>query len=319
MFIGIAMGGTFLLVVIFMVSVLGYSELRAALALTVMPLVALVIAPNSGRLVDRIGPRIPAVVGAAFFAVGLVLLAQLNGSATLPQIMWRIAFIGAGMGFAMPTLSAASMASLPPAGARRRLGLAEHAAPGGLHPGRGRARGDLLAHRGDQRPGGDHPGRRLRHGAAADPGRKLRPTSPPISRRAPRRRPSRAAARPPRTCAANLLGDAPPAAAGSPAAQIEEQVAVHIVAIYKDDIAKSFTWPFYAAALAALLAIVPGALTGRRLGEHEGHEKMNRAQRAQAVEGGASDTAADATAARSTTSRDPASSTTAGTPADAVE
>ncbi len=34
MLIGIAMGGTFLLVVIFMVSVLGYSELRAALALT---------------------------------------------------------------------------------------------------------------------------------------------------------------------------------------------------------------------------------------------------------------------------------------------
>ena len=58
------MGGTFLLVVIFMVSVLGYSELRAAVALTVMPIVALLIAPNAGRLVDRIGPRLPAVVGA---------------------------------------------------------------------------------------------------------------------------------------------------------------------------------------------------------------------------------------------------------------
>ena len=94
-------------------SVLGYSELRAAVALTVMPIVALVIAPNAGRLVDRIGPRLPAVVGAVFFTIGLVLLAQLNASTTVVDIMWRIAFIGVGMGFAMPTLSAASMASLP--------------------------------------------------------------------------------------------------------------------------------------------------------------------------------------------------------------
>ncbi len=63
MFIGMAMGGTFLMIVIFLVSVLGYSELRAALALTIMPLIALVIAPNAGRLVDRIGPRLPAAVG----------------------------------------------------------------------------------------------------------------------------------------------------------------------------------------------------------------------------------------------------------------
>ena len=71
MFIGMAMGGTFLLVVIFLVSVLGYSELRAAVALTVMPVIALIVAPNAGRLNDRIGPRFPAAIGAAFFAVGL--------------------------------------------------------------------------------------------------------------------------------------------------------------------------------------------------------------------------------------------------------
>jgi len=40
------MGGTFLMVVLFLVSVLGYSELRAAVALTVMPLISLIIAPT---------------------------------------------------------------------------------------------------------------------------------------------------------------------------------------------------------------------------------------------------------------------------------
>ena len=114
LFIGLAMGGTFLMVVLFMVSVLGYSELRAAVALTAMPLIALVIAPNSGRLNDRIGPRLPAAAGAAFFGLGLILLAQLGGNTSLWDVMWRVALLGVGMGLAMPTLSAASMASLPP-------------------------------------------------------------------------------------------------------------------------------------------------------------------------------------------------------------
>ena len=113
MFIGLAMGGTFLMVVLFLVSVLGYSELRAALAITVMPVVALIVAPNSGRLNDRIGPRLPSAAGAASFAIGLILLAQLGGGTTLWDVMWRVVFLGVGMGLAMPTLSAASMASLP--------------------------------------------------------------------------------------------------------------------------------------------------------------------------------------------------------------
>ena len=58
-----------------------------------------------------------------------------------------------------------------------------------------------------------------------------------------------------------------------------------VAGIYRHDIAESFTWPFYAAALAALLAIIPALMTGRRLGEHEGHEEMTRAERAEAEPG----------------------------------
>ena len=56
-----------------------------------------------------------------------------------------------------------------------------------------------------------------------------------------------------------------------------------VAALYRHDIAESFTWPFYAAALAALIAIVPALLTGRRLGEHEGHHEMTRAERLEAA------------------------------------
>jgi hypothetical protein len=49
--------------------------------------------------------------------------------------------------------------------------------------------------------------------------------------------------------------------------------------VYRSDIAESFQWPFYVASLAALIAVVPALLTGRRLGEHEGHQEMTRGER----------------------------------------
>jgi len=280
--IGMAMGGTFLLVVIFMVSVLGYSELRAAVTLTVMPLVALVIAPNAGRLVDRIGPRLPAVVGALAFAAGLILLAQLNGSATVGQIMWRIAFIGVGMGFAMPTLSAASMASLPAEvrgvgsgslNTLRQIGftlgvavlVAIFAHTVAINAQNATAQAVAYVKAQTQIPAAAKPlvVAKIETAAAkvADSGGGDAATAMP----------------------ANPLQGLPQPPAGSAQALGEQQLIAHIKAIYRHNIAKSFAWPFYAAALAALLAVFPGLMTGRRLGEHAGHEEMDRAARTEAA------------------------------------
>ena len=286
MFVGMAMGGTFLLVVIFMVSVLGYSELRAAVALTVMPIVALIIAPNCGRLVDRIGPRIPAAVGAVFFTVGLVLLAQLDGSATVAQIMWRIAFIGVGMGFAMPTLSAASMASLPPEvrgvgsgslntlrqvgftlGVAVLVAIFTHTVAVNAQTATRQSVAYVMAQ--PQVP------------AAAKPLIVAKITS--TAAKAAQSGGGDAAT----ALRSNPLKGLPQPPTGSPQALGEQQMAAHIKAIYTSNIAKSFKWPFYAAALAALLAIIPGLMTGSRLGEHEGHEEMNRAERTEATEAAA--------------------------------
>ena len=283
-FMGMAMGGTFLLVVIFMVNVLGYSELRAAEALTVMPVIALVIAPNAGRLADRIGPRVPADVGALAFTIGLVLLAQLNGSATLVQIMWRIAFIGVGMGFAMPTLSAASMASLPAAvrgvgsgslNTLRQIGftlgvavlvaILAHTAATNAQTATNQAVAYIRAQ--PQIP------------AAAKPliVAKIESTAAKVARSGGG---DATTAMP-----TNPLQGLPQPPAGSAQAIGEQQMVAHVKAIYKDNVAKSFAWPFYAAALAALLAVIPGLMTGRRLGEHAGHEEMDSAARAAAAAG----------------------------------
>jgi len=276
MFIGMAMGGTFLMVVIFMVSVLGYSELRAALALTVMPVIALVIAPNAGRLNDRIGPRLPAAAGAACFAVGLILLAQLGGSATLWDVMWRVAFMGVGMGLAMPTLSAASMASLPPEvrgvgsgslntmrqvgftiGVALLVAIFTHTVAQNAQQATRQALGFVAAQQQlSLAEKGMYSAAILKNAkAAANGGGASVLTTYPL----------KGAPRPP---------------AGTPQALTWRKVNAGAAAIYKDDIAKSFTWPFYAAALAALLAVPAALFTGRRLGADAGHQEMTRDERA---------------------------------------
>jgi EmrB/QacA subfamily drug resistance transporter len=284
--IGLAMGGTFLMVVIFLVSVLGYSELRAALALTVMPLVALIVAPNAGRLNDRIGPRVPGVVGALSFGVGLILLAQLGGDTTLPDVMWRVVFLGIGMGLAMPTLSAASMASLPPQvrgvgsgslNTMRQIGFTvgvalvvaiftHTVAQNALHATKQAAAVIAVQPQLSKPEKGAYIGTLISNAkAAADSGGgAAKMTTVP-------------------------LAGAPQIPGSSPATL--RRLNATIATLYRDDVAKSFTWPFYAAAIAALLAAIPALMTGRRLGEHEGHHEMTRAERIEAMGRGEADEA----------------------------
>ena len=276
--LGMSMGGTFLLIVIFLQVVLGYTPLHAAVGMSVIPLVALLIAPNSGRLNDRIGPRLPAAAGAGCFAFGLVLLAQLNGEATLWDVVWRALFIGVGMGLAMPTLSAASMASLPPQ--VRGVGS------GSLNTMRqvGFTIGVALlvavfSHTVAQNA--QHATRQAVGSIAADP--QLSPAQKQAyagvvignAKLAAENNGSSHLTTDPMM----VEGTAPPAA-GTPEAATYDKVNESVAAIYRHELAKSFTWPYYAAALAALLAIVPALLTGRRLGDDAGHDEMTREERA---------------------------------------
>ena len=202
--------------------------------------------------------------------------------------MWRIAFIGAGMGFAMPTLSAASMASLPAEvrgvgsgslntlrqvgftlGVAVLVAIFSHTVAINAQTATTQAVGYVMAQPQIPAPAkagivAEHQGqtpRRRPQSGGGDGGRA--PAHQPARRRAA------GGSRPARR---RLERSSASTATSSPSTE--------------NDIAKSFKWPFYAAALAALLAIVPGALTGRRLGEYEGHEKLNRAERAAAADGG---------------------------------
>jgi EmrB/QacA subfamily drug resistance transporter len=282
---GAALGGTMVLLVIFMVNVMGYSELRAALAITFMPVTALFIAPNVGRLNDRIGPRFPSAIGMAFFSVGLVLIARLGAEAKLLDVAWRLVIMGVGMGFSMPTLAAAAMGSLPPRfggvgsgafatlrqvgfvlGVAILIAIFTHTIAQDLQTGFRQAESYVMvAPELNQAPAGTREqviaGLTQAAKTAAQKGgsgaRKL--------------------------TSADIVLPAPPSGTSpAVAAQIvqnQAQLKAKLFAIIKDNVAHAFMWPFYAAAIAAFLGIFPGLLTGRRLGEHSGHEEMSRSDR----------------------------------------
>jgi EmrB/QacA subfamily drug resistance transporter len=108
-----AMMGALFLLILFMVKMLGYSELSAALSVTPMPLMGAVLAPFVGRFVDRFSARWPVLVGMTVMAVGLYLLSQLTLDAGAADITWRTLILGVGMGLSMPSLASAGVACLP--------------------------------------------------------------------------------------------------------------------------------------------------------------------------------------------------------------
>ncbi len=107
-----AMMGAMFMLVIFMVAMMDYTELKAGLTIATLPLAGLIVAPFAGRLVDRVGPRPLAVLGALLSAAGLVALGLLSRTAPLDQVVWRSALVGVGVGLSLPALTAAGMGAL---------------------------------------------------------------------------------------------------------------------------------------------------------------------------------------------------------------
>lgn len=113
--VGFGMMGAFFLLVIFMVNVMGYSELRAAVAITPIPATSLIVAPFAGRLCDKIGSRIPAMLAIVCLGLGLYLLSQLGADATWVDVAWRAVIIGTGIGLGNTALTVSAMSAVAPA------------------------------------------------------------------------------------------------------------------------------------------------------------------------------------------------------------
>ena len=263
-FIGTAVGGALLLIILFMVNVLGYSELHAALAITPMPVVGLLIGPFLGKLLDVIGPAILAAIGGVLFAVSLILIGQLGPNATLVDIAWRLVITGAGFAFAMPALTAAGMGSLPD----RSRGVGSGVINTGRQFGFVMGVAILVAMFTSTIAGATTT-------AVAEAKSYVNSQSqiPAASRQ-------QIIAGIEKNAAASAGGDmgegrsidplagAPQAPAGSAQAAQQQQLATAIGGIFKTTVSGAFRWPFYAGAIAALLSIPFSLTIGRRIGQH---------------------------------------------------
>ena len=93
----------------------GHSALVAGLAFLPMTLVMAAVGPVAGRLVAAYGALRVLVAGLAVAAAGCVLLAFLAHDASLLDLEWRFAVVGAGAGLISSPASTAAVSSVPAA------------------------------------------------------------------------------------------------------------------------------------------------------------------------------------------------------------
>ncbi|MEU9982210.1 MFS transporter [Streptomyces sp. NPDC050856] len=153
-----ALNVTLLLNTLYLQHTRGWAPLAAGLATLPMAVGATLCAPWSGRLVGRLGPRLPLALAGGFLTAGGLCLVRLETDTSVALLLLAYALIGIGFGFANAPITNTAVSGLPPARAgvagaitstARQFGAAVGiAVAGGLVTAAGRAE---LAHA--SRPG----------------------------------------------------------------------------------------------------------------------------------------------------------------------
>jgi EmrB/QacA subfamily drug resistance transporter len=112
--------GILFLVPFYLIEGRGLGPARAGLLLTAQPLVMMFVAPLSGTMSDRIGTRIPAVLGMTLLALGLFLLSRLGPTTPLAHVAAALGVCGLGTGTFIAPNNSALMGAAP----RNRQGIA---------------------------------------------------------------------------------------------------------------------------------------------------------------------------------------------------
>lgn len=92
----------------------GFDAQMAGLMLIITPILMAVIAPNSGRLSDRIHPQKLAAIGMSIATCALLILVFLDGSTPLYMVVLAMVLQGVGMGLFTTPNTNAIMSSVPP-------------------------------------------------------------------------------------------------------------------------------------------------------------------------------------------------------------
>ena len=104
--------GTLFMTVLMFVDLWGYSELEAALVITPVPVMALVVAPIVGRLSDRVSPRVLGVPAILAASVAMLWLGALPAEPSFWSAVGPLALLGVGIGATFPAVMIGSMGSI---------------------------------------------------------------------------------------------------------------------------------------------------------------------------------------------------------------
>jgi EmrB/QacA subfamily drug resistance transporter len=116
----VSLGGTIILIPFFLQNVLGYDTRQVGLLMATVPLAIGVVAPISGAVSDRIGPRPITVVGLATMLLGFYAMSTLDAQTGTLGYVLRFLPVGVGMGIFQSPNNSAVMGAVP----RQRLGIA---------------------------------------------------------------------------------------------------------------------------------------------------------------------------------------------------
>jgi EmrB/QacA subfamily drug resistance transporter len=108
----IGMMGALFLGVIAFVNLWGYSELEAALAVTPIAGMGLLVAPIVSRIADRVPPAAIAVPALLAMAGGLFWLSGLPAEPSFKRVLGPLILMGAGVGATFPAVAIGSMGSI---------------------------------------------------------------------------------------------------------------------------------------------------------------------------------------------------------------
>jgi DHA2 family methylenomycin A resistance protein-like MFS transporter len=105
---------------VFLQQVQGRSALEAGLCLVPEGLLICVVGPVAGRVTARIGPRVPIVTGTLAVCASILALLTLHRDSPALHVALAFGLLGAGSGFAMPSMTVTALSAAPAA----RVGMA---------------------------------------------------------------------------------------------------------------------------------------------------------------------------------------------------
>ena len=104
----------------YLVDGIGYGATRAGILIMAMPVTMMIVAPLSGWLSDKIGPRLPASVGMALLSSGIMMLSRVHLAQPVAEIVPCLVISGIGVGLFSSANNSAIMGAVP----RERQGVA---------------------------------------------------------------------------------------------------------------------------------------------------------------------------------------------------